>query len=181
MLKLLRVKGLILLLAVSCGSDDEKAPSSEDTQAATCSNACVKISACVGQPQAQCEEKCGIFTQAQLQCAAGTTTCPAAEACLAQASNNTSNNNSTTNNTPGGDCSGPLGACQANEICVRKSSVYTCVQTNLDSCNDAAFPDICDCLYSSTGGVPPEAEVLCSSQGITSCSIRNNRLSVDCR
>ena len=176
----LYVNFLFILLTMGCGGDDEKKTVTEEDLATTCSDACVIMAECAGQTPAQCEEKCGIFTSTQLQCVAGTSTCPAAEACLTSDENNSTQNNSTQNNSTA-DCSSSLGACEADEICVRKSSVYECVQTNLQSCNENAFPDICDCLFPSFGEVPPEAVALCSSAGISGCTLTGGRLSVDCQ
>lgn len=163
--------------------DGSKTPPSEEVQARTCSDACVKMSACSGATQQQCEGKCGMLSHAQLKCIAGTTTCSAAETCLSSDSDDDDPDDTTPDNTDtsSGDCSGPLGACKADEICVQKSGVYSCVKTNLQSCNEKVFPDICDCLYPAYGEVPPEAKALCSAQGISNCSIISNRLSVACK
>lgn len=184
--KLIIFATAMIAMLSACTEDGQDANNSNNPQngANACKDACTKISPCAGTDAATCESKCGLFTTAQLQCAADSSNCNATAQCLDDSS---SNNNTPDMGTPppkdmgGGTNPDPCSKCDKSnfEACVRQGSSYSCKKT-VQSCNSKFYPDVCDCLYDGIGE-SAEGRALCSS-GVTSCGYENDRqLDVGCK
>lgn len=180
---LIIIMASILGLLSACSEDGQDSQNNTPGGSATlCQDACVKIAPCAGITSAACESKCGLLTSAQLQCAADSGSCQAADQCVAATSNNNTPDMDSTPKDMGNNTNpDPCSKCDKSgfEACVRQGSSYSCKKT-VQSCNGKFYPDVCNCLYDGIGQ-SAEGRALCSA-GVSSCGFDNDRvLDVGCK